>query len=274
MMTKSIAIATVLLLASGTAAAPPFSESVLFYASFDRSADADQAKGDKRIYTAESLERKEVMPGLHVGDAIQQNRDGGRNGGALHFKRKTKELVFFKAGKNVPYREKEFAGTVSFWMRLSPKVDLPEGFVDPLQITDKKWNDASFFVDFDQAQDRDFRLGVFADYQHWNPNDKKFDDIPIAKRPMVSVKDAPFDRDRWTHVAFTWTSFNSANAGKSLLYLNGKPQGGIEGRQQFTWDPEKAAIMLGINYVGWIDELAIYDRALSLQEIKILERKQ
>ena len=50
----------------------------------------------------------------------------------------------------------------------------------------------------------------------------------------------------------------------------GKSQGHIGGRQQFTWSPEKCVIMLGINYVGWIDDLTIFDRALVQEEIMTL----
>ena len=249
----------------------PLAKSILFHASFDRSANADISKGDARIYTADSLERNASKPGLH-GDAVEWLKDGGRKGGALRFKSPTKQLVYFKAGKNVPYDKANFQGTVSLWMRLSPQQDLPKGFVDPLQITDKKWNDASFFVDFDQAEERDFRFGVFSDYKFWNPTDKKFDDIPLGERPLVTVKSPPFSREKWTHVVFTWANFNSDSETQATLYLNGKVQGGISSKQQFTWKPEEAVIMLGINYVGWIDDLVICNRALSAEEIKLLTR--
>ena len=257
------------------AAEPVLPADCIFHASFDASADADLAKGDGKIRTAESLKREHVKSGLQT-DAVRWTKTGGKTGGALQFLRKTDELVFFTGGKNVPYRDNQFQGTVSLWMKLSPKEDLPKGYVDPLQITDKKWNDSSFFVDFDQAESRDFRLGVFSDFAVWNPKNRKFDDIPVKERPMVVVKDPPFSRDRWTHVAFTWNDFNqyrkvdSTSAAK--LYLNGELQGTIDGRQRFTWTPEKAVIMLGINYVGWMDEVSIYGRALSAKEVQRLAK--
>ena len=87
---------------------------------------------------------------------------------------------------------------------------------------------------------------------------------------MVPVTKWPFDRNRWTHVAFTWNQINSEEDAKCILYLDGKSQGHIGGRQQFTWSPEKCVIMLGINYVGWIDDLTIFDRALVQEEIMTL----
>lgn len=241
----------------------------LFYASFDQSANAESAKGDQRIYSAESLARKETVSGL-VGDAVTWQRSGGRRGGALRFAKKTERLVFFKGGKNIPYRNSNFGGTVSLWMKLDPKKDLPKGYVDPLQITDKKWNDASFFVDFDQGSDRDFRLGAFSDLDFWNPDERKFDDIPVSERPMVTVKAPPFNRDKWTHIAFTWQGFNADRSGKAALFVDGKHRGNIEGKQRFSWNPDDVVVMLGINYVGLIDELTIFNRALSAEEIKTL----
>ena len=239
----------------------PPKASILFQATFDKSPNAARAKGDGQIYTAESLERKTVQPGL-AGEAVRWEAQGGRDGGALHFVKPTKQLVFFKGGNNVPYQKNQFAGSVSLWMRLSPRDDLPKGYVDPLQITDKKWNDASFFVDFDQAESRDFRLGAFADFKSWNPTNRKFEAIPVKERPMVVVEDPPFSRDQWTHVAFSWSKLNTDEVGQVTLYLNGKRQGHIRGKHVFTWKPEDVVIMLGINYIGWIDDVTIFDREI------------
>ena len=244
-------------------------QSIVFRASFDDSTTADVGNGDKRIYTAESLERKKSEVGLQT-DAVRREETQGRRRGALHFVSPTKELVYFRGERNLPYRKSGFGGTVSLWMKLSPKVDLPKGFVDPLQITDKKWNDASMFVDFDQSSDRPFRLGFFSDYRFWNPDDTRFDEIPQTERPMISVTDWPFDKSRWTHVAFTWSNVNTDEEAQVTLYLDGKQQGSLGTKQRFTWQSDKTVIMLGINYVGWIDDLMVLNRALHESEIAVL----
>jgi hypothetical protein len=43
---------------------------------------------------------------------------------------------------------------------------------------------------------------------------------------------------------------------------------------EFTWDPQKVAIMIGIYYVGGFDELTIFDRALDDTEIAQLMKRQ
>ena len=167
---------------------------LVFHASFDETARADVASGDARIYTAANLQRKTMRPGLHApGVTIETNL--GRWGGALRFTRKTDEIVLYKAAGNMPFREQGFQGSVSFWLSLDPDKDLEPGYADPIQITDKKWNDASFFVDFTKDdQPRHVRLGVFSDFSVWNPTNRKWEEVPPAERPMVDVAQPPFGR--------------------------------------------------------------------------------
>jgi hypothetical protein len=55
------------------------------------------------------------------------------------------------------------------------------------------------------------------------------------------------------------------------LYLDGKARGELSPRRQsFTWDPEQNAIALGLSYIGLLDELSIFDRALSGDEVGTL----
>ena len=54
------------------------------------------------------------------------------------------------------------------------------------------------------------------------------------------------------------------------LYLDGKRQGSLGTKQRFTWRSDKTVIMLGINYVGWIDDLIVLNRALNESEIAVL----
>jgi hypothetical protein len=48
-------------------------------------------------------------------------------------------------------------------------------------------------------------------------------------------------------------------------------QGTAQGiREPFTWDLARAAIRLGVNYVGLYDDVGIFNRALSDNEIQTL----
>ncbi|MEE3373172.1 MAG: LamG-like jellyroll fold domain-containing protein [Planctomycetota bacterium] len=249
---------------------PRIRESLRFHVSFDKTADADTAGGDKRAYTAQTLQREKVQPGLQRA-ALRLAPQSGRYGGGLEFTGKTAELLFYRGAGNLPSRQGGFSGTFCLWLRVAPNSQLPDGFVDPLQITDKKWNNASFFVDFTKDKPRQFRLGVFSDYEFWNPKDRKLEQIPDAERPLIGVDNPPFRRDAWTHVAVTFKDFNKTDkSGVATLFLNGKAVGTLRRPQQFTWGTERLAIMLGINYVGQLDDLAIFDRTLTVGEIETI----
>ena len=53
------------------------------------------------------------------------------------------------------------------------------------------------------------------------------------------------------------------------MYLNGKLQGAIEKwNLMFDWDPARVLLVLGASYVGYMDDLAVFDRALTDVEIE------
>jgi hypothetical protein len=248
-------------------------EALTFWASFDKGADADFAMGDNRIYTASSGERKDPKPGLPIGEIEVAEGQGRHGGDALRFIKRSNKVVFYKAAGNVDYRRQNWSGTASFWLSLDPQTDLGDWYCDPIQITEKTWNDGALWVDFSKDEKpKHFRLGALADLKVWNPTNRDFEKMTAAERPMYVVTQPPFDRGKWTHVVITFESFNTGKPdGLAKLYLNGKLQGTISGRNQtYSWDQEKAAIQIGMGYVGLYDDLAIFHQALSDAEIQTL----
>ncbi len=97
----------------------------------------------------------------------------------------------------------------------------------------------------------------------------------MADRPLSEeIARPPFGRDRWTHVLFTFSNLNTGKAdGAGRLYLDGKPVARIHDRTlTFTWDPSRAAMMLGLNYIGLFDDLSVFDRALTEEEVGLIYR--
>lgn len=243
-----------------------------FHASFDGRTDAVHAAGDPRLYWTPTLkQRQEAKPGLPDAGPIQLAQGAGRFGDALRFTAKKSPVVFFKGDRNMPYAGADWNGTVSFWLSADPAGELEPGFCDPVQITPRAWNDAAFFVEFEKRPESiPFRLGVYADLHVWNPTKRPFAEIPSHERPLVTVDQPPFGRGKWTHVAFAFERFNTGrNDGIARLYLDGAPRGTLSPRQQtFTWDPQATVIALGLSYIGLLDELAIFNRALTDDEIR------
>ncbi len=256
---------------SGTVSAQEvdsLSKGLTFLAGFDGTTDATYSLGDAKVYHAKSLDLKEPVAGLPK-DIVTLSTDG-KYGGCLKFGKRSEVFTFYRGEKNVAFDAQTLNGTVSLWMKLDPQKDLEPGFVDPLQITDKAWNNSCLFLDFSKDETpRHFRLGVFSDYKFWNPQDTPWDNIAAKDRPMIVVEKPTFSADRWSHVAFVWTNFNTDHS-SAELFIDGQSMGSLQTPQRFTWDTEKLAIIPGIYYSGRMDELAIWNRALSAEEIKQL----
>jgi hypothetical protein len=70
-------------------------------------------------------------------------------------------------------------------------------------------------------------------------------------------------------VVFTLENINDRHkAPVGKLYLNGKLQGAVEKwNLTFDWDPAKVLLVLGASYVGYMNDLAVFDRALRDVEV-------
>ncbi len=259
---------------SSDATARHLADALTFHAGFDGSTDAAFARGDRRLYSAPNMKHPRVgQPGLPASGVVSIASGQGRFGDALRFHQKASEMVFYQALDNMAYRSNQWSGSVSLWLRVNPAAELAPGFCDPIQITPRDWNDAAFFVEFEKKTNSiPFRLGAYADFKVWNPQNRDWGKIPMEEKPLVHIENPPFDGQRWTHVVFTFENFNTGRPdGVAKLYLDGKLSGHVSPRvQTFTWDPSKTLIMLGLSYAGLYDELAIFDRALTAAEIAAL----
>jgi hypothetical protein len=251
---------------------------LVFHAPFDGGVDARRAADDPKLYGAPTWgRRQEAQAGLPPAGDTRHAPGEGRFGDAIRFTRRGVPVVFYQGGRNTPYTASNWNGAVSFWLNTDPQNDLGVGFCDPIQITPRAWNNGAFFVEFEKGKGPEavpFRLGVYADFDVWNPTKRPFDQIPAAERPLVTVDNPPFAKGKWTHIVYTWESFNTGRAdGVARLYLDGQPRGTLTGRQQtFTWDPAETKIALGLNYIGLMDDVAVFSRRLSDAEIGELYR--
>ena len=245
-----------------------------FHASFDGKVDADFAKGDGTLYhLAGTKPERQLAPGLpsESKDVIHE-KGKGRFGDCLQFRTNQGPLVLFRARDNMSYSESDWEGSVSFWLRTTPDEDLAEGYTDPIQITPRSALDGCLFFEFGIEDPRPCRLGLYSDKQVWNPEGKSSRDIPLTHRPLITVFDPPFSRDRWTHVAFTFRGFNG-ESGKARLYLDGVARGDLMSwPQQYTWDLDATEIRLGVKFIGGLDEVSCFDRVLNDEEVARLFR--
>ncbi len=278
-LTIAVATATPLTpISLGAQAAPPpalrdsLRAALSFLASYDHGFPADYALDDRLIYTAPSYRNLDAAVADVVSPDIVIAKGQGRYGDALQFRKKNTQAVFYRAAVNTGYRPRNWSGTVSFWLNLGPDADLEPGYVDPLQITDKAYNNAAVWVDFTRDdKPRHFRLGVFGDSVAWTKGKSAQEQTAFFDQRAVVVPQPPFVHGQWTHVAIVYSGLGTDSGGTAKLYLNGKLAGTAEGiKEPFNMEPALATIRLGVNYTGLMDELSMYTRALTDAEIDAL----
>ncbi len=245
------------------------SKSLVFASTFDLGYEADYFMGNKYLYSAPSYDKADsAQQGVdHPHRSLASKQ--GKYGHALSFTQKEGPVLFYSAYENVPYDQEYFEGTISLWLSLDPETDLEPGYTDPIQITDSGYDDAALWVDFSDKNPRDFRMGVYGDVAVWNPDKISPDKNPAFNERLLVAQDRPFSKGNWTHVAISFAGLNT-DEGFAEFYINGVSQGRREIPEPFTWDWEKANIYLGLNFVGLIDELALFERGLDAKEIQSL----
>lgn len=237
------------------------------HASFDNGLDADFSRGDRTCYVKSGKELQHAVPN---DDAVLV-ADAGRYGGSLHFTKKAGFRPAFRDSGVLNYNDQDWDASVSVWLRLNPDKDLEPGYCDPVQIVGDDGKKGFIFLEFSRDETpRFFRYAIRPLFDIWNPTNVSWADIPFEKRPMVQVAKPPFSREEWTHVVFTLENVNNKDAAQAgRLYMNGKLMGTIENWElTFGWDPKQVLLVLGAAYVGHMDDLAVFDRVLSAEEIQ------
>ena len=179
--------------------------------------------------------------------------------------------IGYPAKGNLAYRKGGWGGAVSFWIKGDPNVNLKTPFCDPVQITQKGANNGGIWCDFPDTKPRDFRMGVFPAV----PAGQKPIPENDPKAPIIALKKVGFAADKWSHVVLSW---NNLDTGKkdahAVLYVDGKKIGELKDVElAMDWDIEKAGIYIGVNYIGLMDEFAVFGRALTEAEVGLLHSK-
>ena len=245
-------------------------ESVLFYASFDKSLEADVAGGAKTLRTRSGALNKPAEFQFVDGypeEVFRAAPEAGVRGGALEALDILPNTgrIFYPAEGNLPYDPSGWSGTVSFWMKTNPDTMLKTRYCDPIQITQKGAGNGGLWIDFPDSSPRDLRLGAFQAKGAGREQIAESDEDP----PLVVVSPIGFKETDWHHILFVWTNFDTDKENAlATLYIDGVAQGSIGGRNiTMDWDLSKTGIYVAVGYIGLMDELAIFDRALDSDEL-------
>ena len=264
-----LASASLLTTAAEPITLPPLSTALTMHASFDKEIHADFSKGDRFGYVRKGKENVKA----ESNEEAKIAQGAGKFGSALWFPKKGNFRPQFNNAKVLDYNEKHWSSTISVWLKLDPNKDLEPGYCDPVQIVGNDTKKGFIFLEWSKDESpRYFRYAIRPLFNIWNPTNVQWADIPFNKRPMVQVEKAPFSRNEWTHVVFTVENINDkSKKPKGQLFINGKLQGSIENWDlTLGWDPAQVLLVLGASYVGHMDDLGVFNRALNDTEVKDL----
>lgn len=243
-------------------------QALTFHASFDQGFDADFSRGEKG---ALARTKQGTVP-VAANEELKLVPDG-RFGGGLRFTKKGTTQPRFKGAGVLGYNDKSWSASVSVWLRLDPDKDLEPGYCDPVQIVGDDTKKGFIFLEWSKDETpREFRFAIRPKIELWNPNGLDWAKMTDAQRPAVNLRRAPFSREAWTHAVFTLENVNDkAKKPVGRLYLNGALMGKIENWDlTLGWNLDAVALVLGASYVGHMDDLAVFNRALTDAEVKAL----
>jgi len=226
-----------------TAAGADINEALSFHAGFDRSLDADFARGGRAATKLET--GMEIVDNGHIGRCVRVAalKNGVRAG-----------AVVYPAEKNLDMR----AGTVSIWFK-----------VDEAAVKNKDINKTFQFIFLPFLGSSRFYLGV-------GPADegafRLYCEAENGQGTYRSKSARCGDYQDWHQAVVTWKQGDSGHDEVSL-YLDGT----AAGKPGADWTLPRGApeVKLGREtvsgaFTGFLDEFRIFDRALKAEEVKIL----
>jgi hypothetical protein len=251
-------------------------KAVTFYASFDEAVAADLGGGRRTPGTRFDHETEQGQFVFEEGiddQVFRIARDQGISGGALEVTDvlPRRGRLFFPAQGNIAFRNGGWGGSASMWIRTDPDTMLKLPYCDPIQITHKGAGNGGIWFDFNDAKPRDLRMGVFPAVPAGETGIPESD----PQAPLIRVPRIGFRNDVWHHVVLTWTNFDTGRPdAHAALYIDCKLMGEVKDRAlAMDWDLDQTGIYTAVGYCGLLDELALFDRALTPAEVALLREK-
>jgi hypothetical protein len=250
-------------------------KAVTLYASFDEAVKPDVGNGEPGTRSVDPDDKKKFRfeKGFDP-KFFRIVKDKGIAGGCLEAidLPPRNGRLYFPAKGNVAFRKDgSWGGALSVWVNTDPNQSLKTPFCDPVLVTQRGLNNGSIFVHFNDAKPRALQAGTYPS-------------IPVGqepipeedpKAPLTRLKDVNFKAGEWHHIVLSWDRFNTGKAdGTHSLYVDGKKVGDLKGYEVgMDWDPEQMRIYFAVNLVGLLDELAVFGRALTAEEVTLLYKK-
>lgn len=246
-------------------------KAVTFYASFDESLQPEVGVGAIKTRFGDPKDPKKFIfeDGYNKDIYKIAKGKGVAGGGCLEATDvlPNRGRFFYPVKGNLAFKKGGWGGALSMWINMDPQA-LKLQFCDPVQITQKGAGDGGIWFDFNDAKPRDLRMGVFPAVPKGKVGAKESD----ADAPMVWVKRVAFKSGEWRHIVLSWSNFDTGKPNAvATLYIDGKKMGDVKDRAiAMDWDVEKAGVYTAVGYTGFLDEMALFNRALTQDEVTAL----
>jgi hypothetical protein len=251
-------------------------KAVALYASFDEHVSADLGGGELGLFTRFNHPKEKGKYTFEKGfskEVFRIAKGKGIHGGALEVVDvlPNNGRIYFQAKGNIAFKKGGWGGAVSTWIKTDPDKLLKTPFCDPVQITQKGANNGGIWYDFNSKKPRDLRMGAFPAVAEGTKGIGE--DDPNA--PMVRVPGVGFKQTDWHHVLINWENFDTGKAdAAATLYIDGKRIGAVKDQPiTMDWDLDKAGIYIAVNYLGLLDEFAVFNRPLTAEEVTRLHKE-
>jgi hypothetical protein len=249
-------------------------KAVTFYASFDAAVKADFGGGELLPSTRYNHKTEKGAFVFEKGipeKAFRIAEGRGNAGGALEAVDVLPDngRIYFPGKGNIAVKKGGWSAGLSVWINFDPDTQLKGKFCDPIQITSKSAGNGGLWFDFNDAKpNRNMRMGVFPAVTEARPMIKESRE---AWSPMIWIDAPGFHVGEWHHIVMNWINLDTGkNDGRAELWIDGKRIGEIKDKDfplTMDWDLDKLGIYFAIGYIGLLDELAIFNRPLTPEEI-------
>jgi len=251
-------------------------KAVTLYASFDDAVQADFAVGRREMGTRSGAPKSgqfTFAKGFNS-DIFRIAKGKGIAGGALEVTDILPDSgrIYFPMKDNIAFKKGGWGGAVTVWINTDPNTMFKGPFCDPVQITRRGANDGGIWFDFNNAKPkRDLRMGVFPAV----PKGEKGASEDDKDAPMVRVPGIDFKKGEWHHVVLSWQNFDTGKPNaRATLYIDGKKIGDVKDRPiAMDWDVQNGGIYVAVNFIGLLDEFAVFSRPLTTDEVTLLHRE-
>jgi hypothetical protein len=180
--------------------------------------------------------------------------------------------LYFPARDNVAFRKDGgWGGAFSVWINTDPNQSLKTPFCDPVLITQKGLNNGSIWAHFNDAKPRALQAGTYPSI----PDGQEPVPEEDPRAPLTRLKNVSFKAGEWHHILLSWDRFNTGKKdGTHTLYIDSKKVGELTAYEVgMDWDIDRTRVYFAVNLIGLLDEMAVFRRPLTAEEVALLHQK-